>query len=311
MTNEKPQPKQQRRLQHPEYKSFRLSKKIKHPSKVKISSSLSLIKMSLLVMKKYWKYYTVMTLIYGVFVFLFVRSSSSQVNIVDLKDSFQSILGQSGGLASNIALFGVLIGSASSSSDIAGTYQILLILTFSLAMIHGLRQMFSSSNNQPSVKKSLYQGMTPIIPFILVLLVVGLQLLPLSIGSSLYATVVASGIAVTTLEKALWLILLFSVALLSFYMLSSSIFALYIVTLPEMTPIKALRSARDLVRYRRWEVMRKLLMLPIVLLLLVGLIVVPLIAFVPRIAELSFFLLSLIILPITHTYMYTLYRKLL
>ena len=54
-------------------------------------------------------------------------------------------------------------------------------------------------------------------------------------------------------------------------------FALYIVTLPDMTPMKALRSARELVRYRRWTVLRKVLFLPLMLLVVAAIIMVPII----------------------------------
>jgi len=243
--------------------------------------------------------------------FVFVRSTSKPVDVVELKDTFNTLLGQSGGAASTVSLFGVLVGGSGLSSDVAGTYQMILILVFSLATVFGLRHIFSSSSSKPSVKDSLYQGMAPIIPFILVLLVVGLQLMPLSIGSSLYSTVIASGIAVTALEKVLWLILLILLSVLTFYMISSSIFALYIVMLPKMTPIKALRSARDLVMHRRWTVMRKLVALPIFLFLIVAMVIMPMIVYAPRFSELLFFMLTLLLLPLIHTYIYTLYRKLL
>lgn len=300
-----------RRLDNPEYKSFRLSKRISHPSNVRLPSSWSLLRTTFQILKNNWKYFGLMTLIYGLLMLVFVRSSSKPVDIVELKDTFNTLLGQSGGAASTVSLFGILVGSSGLSSDIAGTYQLILILVFSLATVFGLRHIFSSSSTKPGVKDSLYQGMTPIIPFILVLLVVGLQLLPLSIGTSLYSTVIASGIAVTALEKVLWLIMLILLCVLTFYMISSSIFALYIVMLPKMTPMKALRSARDLVKHRRWTVMRKLVALPIFLLALVAIIVMPMIAFTPRYAELIFFTLTLLLLPLFHTYMYTLYRKLL
>lgn len=308
MTNQSKRTK--RKLHQPGYKSFRLQKKIKSPQP-KLSSSWSLLKGTFKTIVTNKRFYILVILTYGVCSYLFIRSSSSVVDVVGLKDTYRSILGQSGTLASNVALFGVLLGSSASSAGTAGMYQIILGLVFSLALIFGLRQIFSESKDKPSYKKAFYEGMAPLIPFILVLLVIGLQLLPLSIGSSLYSTVVTSGIAVTTLEKTMWLIMLILLCLLTVYMITSSIFALYIVTLPEMTPMKALRSARELVRYRRWMVMRKVIALPIFLLLIFGLIVIPFIAFLPRFAEVTFFLLTLLILPFVHTYIYGLYRKLL
>jgi hypothetical protein len=94
-------------------------------------------------------------------------------------------------------------------------------------------------------------------------------------------------------------------------MLSSSLFALYIVTLPDMTPLTALRSARQLVRYRRWTVLRKIFWLPVALLILAAVIMVPIIIWLTAIAQWVFFLLTMFSLVATHAYMYNLYRELL
>jgi hypothetical protein len=87
--------------------------------------------------------------------------------------------------------------------------------------------------------------------------------------------------------------------------------ALYIVTLPDMTPMQALKAARALVRYRRWVVLRKVLFLPLALLLIGALIVIPFALYVTPVAPLVFFVLTIIALAVLHSYMYLLYRQLL
>ena len=94
-------------------------------------------------------------------------------------------------------------------------------------------------------------------------------------------------------------------------MICSSLFALYIVTLPNVTPMKALRSARQLVLHRRFLVLRKILFMPLALLVLGAIIMIPLIIFLTFAAEWIFFLLSMFVLTVVHAYMYTLYRELL
>jgi hypothetical protein len=94
-------------------------------------------------------------------------------------------------------------------------------------------------------------------------------------------------------------------------MISSSLFALYIVTLPDMTPMKALRSARELVRHRRWTVLRKILCLPLILLVAGAVIMLPIIIVLTPLAQWVFFLLTMLALVAAHAYMYTLYRELL
>jgi len=184
-----------------------------------------------------------------------------------------------------------------------------LVIVASLAIIWALRQVLSGT--RPRIRDAYYKGMYPLIPFILVLLVIGLQLLPLLIGSTLFSLVISNGIAVYLVEKLVWALLFAALALLSLYMISSSIFALYIVTLPDMTPLKALRSARQLVRYRRWTILRKILFLPILLVVVAAVVMLPIIVWLTPLAQWVFFVLTLFAIAAVHSYVYSLYRELL
>jgi hypothetical protein len=145
----------------------------------------------------------------------------------------------------------------------------------------------------------------------LVLLVIAAELLPLILGVGLYGIVTTNGIAATPIELVLWGLLSMVLATLSIYMICSSIFALYIVCLPNMTPMRALRSARELVRYRRWAVIRKVIFLPCILLALAACILIPLILLATPLASWVFLLLSTTLLAIVHAYIYAVYRSLL
>jgi hypothetical protein len=188
-------------------------------------------------------------------------------------------------------------------------YQVIIGLVVSLAVIWVLRQVYA--NHTVRIRDGFYQGMHPFVPFVLVLTIIGLQLVPLAIGTMLYSTITNSGIAVTTAEQLLWLAFFGVLALISLYLISSSLFALYIVSLPNMTPMAAVRSARQLVSHRRWIVMRKIICLPIALLIIAAFILIPLILFATAVAPWVFFILSTLLLVIVHSYMYALYRSLL
>jgi hypothetical protein len=94
-------------------------------------------------------------------------------------------------------------------------------------------------------------------------------------------------------------------------MVSGSVFALYIVTLPDIQPRQALRSAKDLVSFRRLVILRKFLFLPILILVVMGLIIVPLILYASAIVPAVFYVLSVLALLFVHTYLYSLYRGML
>jgi len=179
----------------------------------------------------------------------------------------------------------------------------------SLVIIWALRQVLAG--HAIRARDAFYKGTYPLIQFILVLLVIGLQLVPMLLGSWLYGAIINNGIAYTSFEKLIWLIVLILSVLISLYLISSSIFALYIVTLPDMTPLKALRSAKKLVKNRRWLALRKVLFLPLAILLLGAVVMIPLILILTAMAEWIFFALSLVTLLVAHSYMYSLYRELL
>ena len=213
-------------------------------------------------------------------------------------------------LASGASVFAVLVTSAGNgSSQTAGAYQLFLGIITSLAVIWALRQILAGSTVR--IRDAYYHGMYPLIPFIFVLIVVGLELIPLLIGSSLYGLVITNGIAVHALEKVLFAAIFAALAALSIYLIISSIFALYIVTLPDMTPMKALRSARRLVKGHRWALLRKIFFLPLILLVAAAVIMVPIIIFLTPVAQWIFFLLTMFALVAIHAYMYTTYRELL
>jgi hypothetical protein len=297
-----------RRLKAREYKSFRLSKRIKHP--MRLPNIYRLSRSSISVLNRHRRLFASIVIVYGIASLLLSQSLGTS-DVSSLKDQLNQIFtGNFGQLASSFLVFVSLVSSAGNgSSQVASAYQIFLTIIVSLAVIWALRQVVADSKVR--MRDAYYQGMTPLIPFLLVLAAISLQLVPLLVGTSLYSLVTANGIATLAAEKFLWGLLSGLLALLSFYMVSSSLFALYIVTLPNMTPLKALRSARALVRYRRWTVLRKVIFLPILLVILAAVIMVPIILFVSAIAQWAFFVLTMASVVVVHSYLYTLYRELL
>lgn len=301
---------EKRKLAKPTYKTLRLHKRIKH-SGDKLPSAFAIFKQSLKHIFKYWRLFLGITVVYLILTWILVKGLGAGTNIGDLKTSFQEAFGTGfGQLTSSLALFGVLLGDNTNvSSDVAGAYQSILLVLTSLAVIWALRQTHASK--QATTKEAYYKGMYPLIPFVLVLLVIGLQCIPLLIGNFMYSVVIGNGLAVSAAEKMIWALLFFFLALLTLYMISSSLFAMYIVTLPNRTPLNSLRTAREIVRYRRWTILRKVVFLPIVLLALAVIVMIPLILWLTPIAGWVFFFLSMAGLVVGHSYLYSLYRELL
>jgi hypothetical protein len=292
-------------LKQPHYQSLRLSKRIKHPTG--LPNAWKLIRQAMRTLWSQRWLFLGISLVYGVLSLVLVQGLAATTDVANLK---QALASKESIFAYSFGVFSQLVGSSGNAvNGTAATFQFLLILIVSLALIWALREVIAG--NKIRIRDSYYQGMHPLIPFILVLLVIVLQLIPMVIAGSLYTIVLANGIAVFAAEKFLWALMFGFISLLSVYMVSSSIFALYIVALPGMTPMRALRSARALVRFRRWTVLRKVLVLPVMLLVLAALVMFPVIVIFAPAAQWVFFMLSTIALAVVHSYLYSLYRELL
>ncbi|MCA9332812.1 hypothetical protein KDA00_02970 [Candidatus Saccharibacteria bacterium] len=298
-----------RKVKKPEYRSFRLHKKIKNPSKP-IIGSFKLMRESLKHLLKNKKLYLGIASVYFLVSLVLVSGLIGGTDYSTVKESLSEVFnGTTGQLSIGISLFSMLIGGGNSITESGSVYQTTLIIMISLVSIWALRHSYAKT--KITVRDAFYKSMTPFVPFVLVLIVMGLQLIPLLIGTTLYSIAIGQGLAVTVVEKVVWVLLVLGLFVLTLYMLTSSIFALYIVTLPELTPMKALRSARELVRYRRWTIMRKVIFLPISLLLLAATIMIPVLLFLTFMAQWIFAFLSAIGIIVIHSYMYKLYRELI
>jgi hypothetical protein len=275
-------------------------------------SSFRLTGRSIRIIITYRKPFAGITFVYLVLSVIFANVISNISGVVsDIK--FDLEVGSSENLspfASALNGFGNLVGSAGTSSSSTGSVlQTMLIIMQSLVIIWALRHLLAGKTIK--VKQAYYESMTPLVPFLLVLLVILIQLLPIGLLLPAVGAFLSAVFASGSTGNILFIIIGGLLALWSLYMVSSSIFALYIVTLPGMHPRKALKSAKNLVRFRRWGVMRRLLFLPIFILLGMGAIIIPLILWATFLVTPVFLLLSLLSLLFAHTYIYSLYRELI
>jgi hypothetical protein len=306
-----PKPVRRRGLKRLNYRYWRQSRRYYISRQVRLPSVWRLSAESARLLWRSRRLFAGIILIYGLLTFVLVKGLSGTTNVGALKSQFgQLFTGHWGGLASSLTVFASLVGSNSSGAgNSAGTFQVLLLLVGSLAVVWALRQVLAGS--RPRIRDAYYRGMYPLVPVILVLLVVSLDLIPLTAGAAIYAQVVTNNIAVNFVENAAFGLLFILLAAWSFYLLSSSLFAFYIAMLPDMTPLQALRSARELVRYRRGSVLLKVLFLPLGLLAASLVIVIPVIAIAAPAAQWIFFTLTVAMVAVVHAYMYSLYRELL
>ena len=246
-----------------------------------------------------------LTLSYAILSILLVQGAGQSADL----NAIKQLLGGAQ-TSSFVPQLGYLFSSiGSSNSAVGGVYQMILLIIISLAIIWVLRQLGASK--PVSFKSSLYEGMYPLIPFVLIFLLLSIQIIPTSAALFLYNTLLSGGIAVTWLEIGIVLSIVVLLLIWSIVMITATIFAFYIVTLPGMTPLRAYRSAKKLVLGRRLRIWRKLIFLPVVLVITIVLLSTPFLLFATMIAPWIFVLLVATALPFAHAYIYQLYREMI
>jgi hypothetical protein len=258
-----------------------------------------------------WQKLGIIIIIFTALELLFVKGFSVTSNSGQLKSSISHLFhGSSASLATNTSVFGTLLNSSANSNTTTGSiYQTIFVLIFSLVIIWAFRQTIAGKRVR--ISDAFYKSLGPLIPFILIFVLISIELIPGLLGAVILNTVLSNGLAINFFEKIGWIVFCMGLILISMYWLISAIFALYIVTLPNMRPVQAVRSANKIVKFRRWSLIRKLILLPIVLLIIGAIITVPIISASAAAGSWTVFILIGFALVFVHGFMYTLYRELL
>lgn len=292
--------------------SSKTSRKIKPvKNKKNIAGSRVLLAESLRLLKENRRIFGGIFLTYVLLTLVLVKGLSFSSNFTEIKDGLFGLIGtEASKIGAAIGLYGYALSTNSPQvSDVSGAYQLFITLIVSLAVIWIVRQVLAGQ--KVSMRNGFYLGAYPIVPFLLVLFVLSIQMIPFIVGNFLLTTVLTNGLAVTAVEKIIWLVVFAASALWTIYMVISSILALYISTLPDMTPLRALRSAKGLVKGLRLRIGWRLAAAPLFLLLLSAVIVIPLIMVASWSVEFVVMLLGGFSLIFLHVYNYLLYRALL
>lgn len=291
---------------------FKRRKAEKVIARTKVAGSFTIFGRGLMTLRSHWEIFGGIFLIYAFINTLLALTGLLGVDLAQTKADLGLTNGGQGGsqVGTGLALVESLISSgAGTATGTGGAYQSFLFIITSLAMIWALRQV--SAGSVIRVRDALYNSSYPLVQVLFVLLMLTLNLLPAALGAFLLDSLLVSGIIIVGWQKVLLGTVIFLLISWTVYKIIASIIAIYIVTLPDMAPIKAIRSAKEIVRYRRGSVLLKLIFLPFVLFTISAIILVPLSLFIPAAATVIFFLLGMLALPVSHAYLYTLYRELI
>ena len=288
---EKPVPKTQsglyRKKKLPEYKTFRVSRRIKPENIKKLPSVRELWRDTWQFLWKFRVKMLVFSLIYLVVYLVLVKGFNGfGLDVVGLKAGIASVSdGYIRFLLSLLTVYSSLVGSVGKAeNDAANFFQISLLVISSLAFIWLLRKLHGRDTDV-GVKQAFYMGLQPLVPFLLVLVIMLFQLLPAGFGGLLLSTAQSGGAIGGQPEiMALSLVALLCMVL-SMYLLTGSFFALYIVTLPGTEPVVAVRSSLHLLRVHRWQIVWRLFVFGLALLVIGFALTSPFILWLPKYAD--------------------------
>lgn len=275
-----------------------------------------------------WRYrdtFVWMVLVYALLTGLLVglASQSTYAQLADLLRSTSGDIFQ--GNMSQLGQAGLLLVAAMSGGinpDLSDTQQLvsgLLGLVMWLTTVWLLRAYLAGS--KPKLRDGLYNAGAPIVPTIIIMLILLLQLIPMAIAAIGISAAMPTGLVSEGVEAMIFWVAVILLGLLSLYWITSTLFALIVITLPGIYPLNALKTANELVVGRRLRIVLRVVWLIFVTALFWVVVMLPIILFdawlkgvLPAIQWLPLVPMSLLIVTASSvvwvaSYIYMLYRK--
>lgn len=184
------------------------------------------------------------------------------------------------GTFATMSLFGGVVYSHWATQPRDGVQQIVGL--FALVMVWlttvWLVRAFAAGKT-PRIRDGMYQAGAPIVAFIVLCFIALCQLLPAALGVVLYTALQSADILSNTPMLIIAAAISGLLGVLSLYWLTSTVFAMIIVTLPGIYPMQAIRMAGDIVIGRRIRVLLRLSWLVLMMALFWAVLLIPIIMF--------------------------------
>ena len=231
---------------------------------------------------------------------------------------FQGNIGQIG----QAALLFFSIGSSGlnqAPTESQQIYIVLLGLLIWLSTVWLLRNVLAG--HKVTMRDGLYNAGSPIVATFIVSLVLVIQLIPIGLAVIGYSAATASGLLESGVAAMLFWVAAGLLSVMSLYWITSTFFALVIVTLPGMYPLKALKTAGDMMVGRRLRILLRILWMFLVVTVGAAVVLIPVILIVTGLTNVWSFVGMIPIVPIvlmvygvvsfiwSASYVYLLYRK--
>ncbi|HUC96696.1 MAG TPA: hypothetical protein VMR16_03480 [Candidatus Saccharimonadales bacterium] len=307
------------------HRSFRRTRRRDYIRTLKLPGYFSFTKYVATTIWKYRKTFVLLAVLYAIFTIVMVGIGSqdlySTISNTLNTTSGNVFTGVFGEIGKSSLLFATAAtgGISQTLSEAQQVYAgIIFILTW-MTSVWLLRNLLAG--HKVKMRDGLYSAGAPIVSTFLIALVFIVQLLPLALAVIGYSAASATGLLAGGVEAMLFWIAALLLVLLSLYWVTSTFFALIIVTLPGMYPYQALKTASDLVVGRRLRILLRLVWMFFVTIVAWAIVMIPVIILDSWIKSLFSAISGFPTVPLTllilgaitviwiSSYVYLLYRK--
>ena len=262
------------------HRSFKRSYYEDYQRKTELPSLTSQASAAFKMFFKFWKIFLPLLLIFvGLYIFLIgamsentladVKANVEQTN-KDVADGKIGTVGKAG-----LTLLGIIsTGGLTTMNDAQIVIAVLLFTIIWLVTIYLARHLLAG-HQEIKMRDGFYSALSPLVSTLVVGLIIFLEAIPIML------TIIVFQVALTTefLSTPFYALLFFMFAVLmitlSLYLLSSSFFAIIVVSAPGLYPLTAVRMAKNLIMGRRLRFLIRVFYLVIIVALLYLLLLMP------------------------------------
>lgn len=262
------------------HRSFKRSYYEDYQRKTELPSLTSQASAAFKMFFKFWKIFLPLLLIFvGLYIFLIgamsentladVKANVEQTN-KDVADGKIGTVGKAG-----LTLLGIIsTGGLTTMNDAQIVIAVLLFTIIWLVTIYLARHLLAG-HQEIKMRDGFYSALSPLVSTLVVGLIIFLEAIPIML------TIIVFQVALTTefLSTPFYALLFFMFAALmitlSLYLLSSSFFAIIVVSAPGLYPLTAIRMAKNLIMGRRLRFLIRVFYLVIIVALLYLLLLMP------------------------------------
>jgi len=307
------------------HRSFQLTRRRDYNRSLELPGYIAFTRTVNKTLRQHKRTFILLAVVYALLTSLFVGIGSQDTYSTltsTLKDTGSEIFKGNIGQVGQAALLFVSIGSTgltAAPTEAQQIYIILLGLLIWLTTVWLLRSLLAG--HKVKLRDGLYNAGSPIISTFFVAIVLTVQLIPIGLAVIAYAAANATGLLAGGVAAMLFWFAALLLAVMSLYWVTSTFFALIIVTLPGMYPMKALKTAGDMLVGRRLRILLRILwmllcisvtgiltMIPTILIVTGLTNVWPVVDRIP-IVPLALMLFSVTAFIWAASYIYLLYRK--